>query len=118
MGVQQRERQRDSAALGLNVVMDHRCPVRFFFFLNTLGTHIRGSHNLALLCFHAILWLILNINMSKLLGKRGIDKIAFLERDPFFLPYNRKIPISKSAGWASACICVSIDFKHEVIPQK
>lgn len=53
--------------------------------------------------------------MLKLLGKRGIDKIVFLERDFFFLSYNRKIFISKFVGWVSVCICVFIDLKYEVI---
>lgn len=37
-------------------------------------------NSLTLLYVYAIIWLILNINMSKLLDKTGIDNIAFLER--------------------------------------
>lgn len=76
-------------------------------------------NSLTLLYFYAITWLILNINMSKLLDKTGIDNIAFLKRGKykyFFLKNcprkekNNNKPISQFTNWANAYIYISCEF--------
>lgn len=63
------------------MVTELSCPVLHFM---TLSRHL-GFHSLALLHFHAKLWLILNLNMSKLLGKRGTASTAHMEEGKYCL---------------------------------